>query len=505
LSLDNIAFLHHTAAPPWRDLRTATIYYDSAAAIFATLRRQAGSDANAVSLAEREYSVYDNWARAWAGRSRAADETPRQQALEAALAAAERGRAQATVELMTAGSAASAQASEDIVARAGRDLPREATELLANLRAAHTSLLYYQHAADTLTVWHLTPDGALSLSQRRVTGDELAALIAALRAGLGAESARRAMVRGSSEQETTRRGLDLLGTADLDGPLAAISDLLVPAGLRTAETGRELVIVPHGILGLVPFSALRLGGDALPLGARYAVRYTPSLRALEAAEARPIPAASGSSLVVGNPRMPEVTTASGAKAVLEPLPGAQSEGEWLAQRLGAQLLTGDAASEGTVRDRLPSARIVHLATHGLAFGSDASVRKSYVALAADAAHDGLLTLGEVMDDDALRLMADLVVLSACQTGLGDPKQAEGTVGLQRGLLAKGARTVLVSLWSVDDEATGFLMRRFYEHWLGGAGKAEALRRAQTDVRTSASHPNWRHSRYWAAFQLVGAR
>jgi CHAT domain-containing protein len=134
------------------------------------------------------------------------------------------------------------------------------------------------------------------------------------------------------------------------------------------------------------------------------------------------------------------------------------------------------------------------------------VRDSYVALAPDSANDGLLTIGELLDD-VPKLSADLVVLSACQTGLGNLQRAEGTIGFQRALLAKGARSVLVSLWSVDDKATALLMRQFYAHWLGAdekpvRSKAEALRRAQADVRLT---PGFASPRYWAAFQLVGAR
>ena len=97
------------------------------------------------------------------------------------------------------------------------------------------------------------------------------------------------------------------------------------------------------------------------------------------------------------------------------------------------------------------------------------------------------------------------MLSACQTGLGDLKQAEGTVGLQRAFLARGARSVLVSLWSVSDTATTLLMRAFYTHWLGDRNhptKAEALRRAQADLRAD---PAFKDPLYWAAFQLVGAQ
>jgi CHAT domain-containing protein len=126
-------------------------------------------------------------------------------------------------------------------------------------------------------------------------------------------------------------------------------------------------------------------------------------------------------------------------------------------------------------------------------------------LAADGTNDGLFTVAEVLAGP--RIDADLVVLLACQTGLGDLKGAEGTVGLQRAFLARGARAVLVSLWEVNEQASDALIRRFYEHWLDPArpvSRAQALRLAQRDVRDSLSRedPN---PYYWAGFQLAGAR
>ena len=158
-----------------------------------------------------------------------------------------------------------------------------------------------------------------------------------------------------------------------------------------------------------------------------------------------------------------------------------------------------------MRARLPRASLIHLATHGYAFSSGACSRQSFIALAPGRGEHGVLSVGEVLDDPTLKLTAELVVLSACQTGLGDLKEAEGTVGLQRAFLAKGARSVLVSLWSVSAAATDLLMKRFYTHWLDDPRhptKAEALRLAQEDVRAT---PGYQHPRFWAAFQLVGAR
>jgi CHAT domain-containing protein len=215
--------------------------------------------------------------------------------------------------------------------------------------------------------------------------------------------------------------------------------------------------------------------------------------------------AFSSAVVVGNPAMPMVTTETGDTVRLIPLPGAEREGRSVAMQLGVASSTGSQATETSVRSKLATAPLVHLATHAFAYASDAKARSSFVALSPGAGNDGLLTVGEILDDPAIRIAADLVVLSACQTGLGDLKRAEGTVGLQRAFLAKGARSVLVSLWNVSDDATELLMQRYYHHWLDDPdhpSKAEALRRAQENVRTTKGFAD---PRYWAAFQLVGAR
>jgi CHAT domain-containing protein len=209
-------------------------------------------------------------------------------------------------------------------------------------------------------------------------------------------------------------------------------------------------------------------------------------------------------LVVGNPAMPLVKASDGESISLSPLPGAEHEGQWVAHRLGIAALSGTAASEAEIRRRIVKAPLVHLATHGYAYASETHARDSFVALAPGEGHDGLLTVGEVIDQ-LPALTTELVVLSACQTGLGDIKEAEGTVGLQRAFLAKGAKSVLVSLWSVSDQATELLMKKFYTHRLDDSdqpNKAEALRRAQQDVRKT---PGFAPPRYWAAFQLVGAK
>jgi CHAT domain-containing protein len=354
--------------------------------------------------------------------------------------------------------------------------------------------------------------------------DSVAGLVAATRDGLGAEGiGGRALpvLEGAERAGTPRSTSRARGSS---GPLDGLSAVLLPAALaRRLPRSGTLVVIPHGSLGLVPFAALpadvRHGGTARGdrLGTRHAIHYAPSLTTLgvvtggETPGLPPVGDSRGAmdrrALVVGDPAMPTVRTPRRGAVRLPALPAAGREGRWVAHALGVAPLTGLAATERVVRARIAGASIIHLATHGFAFSSDARVLDSFIALASDStgesANDGLLTVGEVLDAGP-RMVADLVVLSACQTGLGNLKQAEGTVGLQRAFLARGARSVLVSLWSVSDEATELLMRRFYTHWLKDSdhpGKAEALRRAQRDVRAV---PRFREPRYWAAFQLVGA-
>jgi CHAT domain-containing protein/tetratricopeptide (TPR) repeat protein len=517
--------------PSREDRLRALAYFDSAAARWASLRSQSGGDFNVIAFAESQRYTFQGWAQAWLGLAEAAAGLARDTAIESALGAAERGRAQGLRDLLRErsgareGESARRQAS-DIGASAetsglagsdtlpGGNLLMEARRALAGLRQSKTGLVYFLLSKDTLNIWTLNGQGELRVLRRTsLSGDSLAALVTTLRRGMGADRARGAMARGgaaeNADQERTRlsRGVE---DNEANPALTAMANRALSFLLLPPEVGRELagvsevVIVPQGVLGLVPFAALTAAGDTMPFGIHYSLRYSPSLRALEMRESGN--ALAGLHLIVGDPKMPTVSDAFGKSVTLRDLPAAKAEAAAVAKRFATTALTGGAATETAIRRELPKARLIHLATHGLAFGSAARVRNSYVALAPDSTNDGLLTIGELLDE-VPPLSADLVVLSACQTGLGDLKQAEGTVGFQRAFLAKGARSVLVSLWSVDDEATALLMGRFYAHWLGpdlkpAVNKAEALRRAQSDVRSTKGYESPKN---WAAFQLVGAR
>jgi CHAT domain-containing protein len=143
---------------------------------------------------------------------------------------------------------------------------------------------------------------------------------------------------------------------------------------------------------------------------------------------------------------------------------------------------------------------VHFACHGLVRADQPQL--SSLALTPDDHNDGFLTVLEVF---RMRIPADLVVLSACETAKGRIYKAEGVIGFTRAFMLAGAPRVIVSLWKVDDEATRALMVKFYELWnptdgSKGLATATALKKAQEYV---ASHEKWKHPYHWAAWQLWG--
>ncbi len=323
------------------------------------------------------------------------------------------------------------------------------------------------------------------------------------------------------------------------GPVAA--DL----GADHAKPGR-LAVVADGALHLVPFGALPLpssaaGPDDEPLAAAYEVVHLPSastLVELRRRAARP-PAPRLLAVVAdpvfeaGDPRLagtvvPEAATtihdrpihdrpihdrpalartrrAAGGR--LGRLPASAEEGSRIAEiarrssGVAPPIHRGfDASRELVTGGGLADYRILHFATHGLADAQDPALAGLVLSLYDAAGHprDGLLRARDLY---RLRLSADLVVLSACRTALGQEVRGEGLVGLAGGFFAAGANHLVVSLWDVDDRATAELMSRFYRHLLlAGRGPAGALRHAQLELR---GHPEWRSPAYWAAFVAVG--
>jgi len=160
----------------------------------------------------------------------------------------------------------------------------------------------------------------------------------------------------------------------------------------------------------------------------------------------------------------------------------------------------EANRERATNPELGQYRIVHFATHGLLNTEHPELSGLVLSLFDEEGNpqDGFLRLHDIYN---LNLPADLVVLSACNTGLGKEVRGEGLIGIVRGFMYAGAARVVASLWKVDDEATAELMKRFYRHMLeGDMPAAAALRAAQVELR---QHKQWHSPYFWAGFVLQG--
>jgi CHAT domain-containing protein len=249
---------------------------------------------------------------------------------------------------------------------------------------------------------------------------------------------------------------------------------------------RRLVIVPHGVLHGIPFAALHDGAQFLV--ERYEVVLAPSASAISFSRLprarRPRSAAS-----------PYLVIAHSGDGLL---PGALAEGETVARLFGGTRLFEAEATVANVRAHVRDADVVHMAAHGHA-RPDAPLF-SHVRLA-----DGQLTALDCLE---LELDCELVTLSACETGHAVVAAGDEPIGLTRSLLYAGARSVIQSLWRVDDDATRRLMSDMYRRLWQGAGRAEALRAAQRAFLSSSAHndgasPRRAHPAFWASFSLVG--
>jgi CHAT domain-containing protein len=256
-----------------------------------------------------------------------------------------------------------------------------------------------------------------------------------------------------------------------DAHLQILHQLLVAPLEDLLYDASALVFVPHDDLHRLPFHAVHDGRRALL--DRWPVSYAPSATAFVRCRQRP-PSTATTSLVLGVPDRRAPAIAAEAEAVAARLPA-------------ATVLVGDAA-RGAALDEALGHRFIHIATHG-AFREDNPLFSS-IRLA-----DQDLTL---LDLYRLRLDADLVTLSGCGTGRHAVVGGEELVGLTRGLLSAGARSVLVTLWDVHDASTTELMERFYDGLSTGLPRAAALREAALALRERRPHPF-----YWAPYTLVG--
>ncbi len=300
--------------------------------------------------------------------------------------------------------------------------------------------------------------------------------------------------------------------------------LLAPAADAIAACSR-VIVVPDGPLHVLPFAALLDPGTGRYLVEEKPLSVVASATVMAQLKQQRRLVEETRLVAFGDPLYPQAAAveeplvlehARRSGLSLKPLPATRLEVEGLGRLLGDQaiLWLGDDATEERAKAVGEGVTALHFATHG--FVDERRPLSSGLALTipeqpAEGQDNGLLQAWEVFEQ--VRLDADLVTLSACETALGKEVAGEGILGLTRAFQYAGARTVLASLWAVADESTAELMGRFYANLQSGLPKDEALRRAQVELirgpvevpaadgatrRLDASHPF-----HWAAFELVG--
>jgi hypothetical protein len=268
--------------------------------------------------------------------------------------------------------------------------------------------------------------------------------------------------------------------------LEGLSAMLVPPRIAEHMVGlSSLSILPCLNIGIVPFSALDPDGDGVPLVETTVIHVEADLRHVYDGrvfgwdQSPQVPAIFGDPDASGDPDW-----------AFARLPGAAQEATTIAAQFGVDAVLGRDATRGRLLELAADADLIHVAAHGIS-STERPLEGSFLALA-----DGRLTAREIQD---LQLNAfPLVVLSACQTGLGGPLDA-GIIGLARAFILAGASSTMSTLWDVDDAVTAQIMVDFVGK-LATMSPAEALRSAQAEARKVHAHP-----RYWSGFMLFGSR
>jgi CHAT domain-containing protein/predicted negative regulator of RcsB-dependent stress response len=235
---------------------------------------------------------------------------------------------------------------------------------------------------------------------------------------------------------------------------------------------RHLVIVPHGVLHYLPFHAL-FDGERHLIDS-FTISYAPSAAVFALCQRAPR-RASDMSLILGVPDARAPFIDDEVQSIARALPN-------------SELILGAEAAETALREKGPSCRLIHIATHG-------QFRRDNPLFSGIRLGAGYLTLYDLYQ---LRLGADLVTLSGCATGMNVAAAGDELIGLVRGFLHAGAHSLLLTLWDVQDRSTSDFMIRFYHHLESGSAAASAIQASMQELRSQYRHPY-----YWAPFILAG--
>ncbi|WP_333312406.1 CHAT domain-containing tetratricopeptide repeat protein [Microcoleus sp. N9_A4] len=453
--------------------------------VWESMRQMLGSnDANKVSIFEGQAGTYRTLQQV-----RVAQNNP-----IAALEIAERGRARAFVDLLT--QRLSTGDANPVIAT-----PPSQEQIRQIAKAQNATLVQYSIIYDdfqiqgkrewresALYIWVIQPTGEIAFRQV-----DLKPLWQKHNASLASS------IVGNQEFLAVR-SRSSFGSTQPQPNLPTLHQLLIEpiASLLPKDPDARVIFIPQRSLFQVPFPALQ-DANGTYLIQKHTILTAPSIQVLDLTRQQRQKLVQkptngpGSDLVLGNPTMPSVSLSPGEpKQQLSPLPGAEAEAIAIAPLLKTQAITGAQGTKAAIVQKMPQASIIHLATHGLL--DDVRGLGSAIAMAPSGSDDGLLTAEEIFD---MKLQANLVVLSACNTGEGRIT-GDGVIGLSRALISAGVPSVIVSLWAVPDAPTSELMQSFYQNLQNNPDKAQALRQAM--LTTMKTHPGPRN---WAAFTLIG--
>ena len=427
-----------------------------------------------------------------------------------ALEIAERGRARAFVELLAARLAPSASAQLTIDPPNIQQIQQIAKEQNATL------VEYSTIGNEALYIWVIKPTGEItfrsvdlkSLNINLGQATERTRVSAATGRGLNEQDTAFAeMIRGtrdslgtsennlSNQQATNRPNSTPANSQTANPKLQELYQLLIEpiADLLPTDPNAPVIFIPHQSIFLVPFATLQ-NAQGQYLIEKHTIIIAPALQILQLthqSRQKNRQTSSQNILVVGNPTMPQI---GNPPRQLLPLPGSEQEAQIIAQLLKTQAIIGPQATKVSIVKQMLNARIIHLATHGLLNEVKSLDMPGAIALAPSGNDDGFLTSSEILD---LKLNAELVVLSACNTGRGR-LTGDGVIGLSRALITAGVPTILTSLWYVPDAPTAELMAEFYRQLQQSPNKAQALRQAMLIIMKKHPEP-----RDWGAFTLIG--
>ncbi|MEG4029050.1 MULTISPECIES: CHAT domain-containing protein [unclassified Microcoleus] len=473
----------------------------SAIEIWESLRSSVGNnDLNLVSIFETQETTYSTLQEVLANQNQHTK----------ALEITERGRAQAFVRLLTNRfSSQSAQAT--LKSSESQIKPLNIQEIKQIAKEQNSTLVSYSIIKEVreadgqrklqdseLYIWVMQPTGKFDFRRITLKGlveekTSLKALITEGRCFIPSCLRNKQRSQPATNPTPTR---PIVEQRFLNPSLQELYQLLIEpiADLLPQDPASRITFIPHESLFLVPFAALQ-DSSGNYLIEKHTILTAPSIQVLSLTKKQQQLASGKGALVVGNPTMPSVAFATNQPPQqLSSLPHSEAEAIAIAELLNTEPLTGDKATKVAVLEQIERSGIVHLATHGILDDVEGLGVPGVIALAPSKEDSGLLTASEIFN---LRLNAELVVLSACNTGRGRIT-GDGIIGLSRSFIAAGVPSVVVSLWSVSDESTADLMAEFYRQMQLTPDIAQALRKAM--LVTLVKHPN---PVDWAAFTLIG--